>query len=218
LIGRVSVTRHDGAVAYRRSVPLERWLGDRRAAINTLAAAHASMGEVDGPGRPLEIGRPLGHAYILRTVAEFQGFVRDVHDLAVQRLVELAGVDTKYVTVITEAASTGRQIDAGNPTLRNLQTDFRRIGVAELQKKLSMANAKWAQPGGTDKETYEILIKMRNSLAHGNQGELDILRGQGLSDTVSWTRQRLPSLNRIARALDHVVWDHLKQLFGLEPW
>jgi hypothetical protein len=205
-------------MSYRRSVPLERWLTERRAAISTLAAAHAAMGEVDGPGRPLEIGRPIGHAYILRVVAEFQGFVREAHDLAVQRLVELAGVDTPYVPMMTEAASSGRQIDAGNPTLRNVQLDFRRLGLSELQKQLAAHNSRWAAPGGSDKKVYEDLLDMRNALAHGNQGQLDLLRLRGLSDTVSWTRRRLPSLNRIASALDHVVWDHLSQLFGLEPW
>lgn len=199
-------------------MPLERWRTDRRAAVDTLAEAHAAMGEVDGPGRPLEIGRPIGHAYILRVVAEFQGFVRDVHDLAVQRLVELSGVDTKYVLVMTEAATTGRRIDQGNPTLNNLRVDFRRVGLPDLQTKLASANSRWAPPVGTDKENFENIVKLRNALAHGDQGQLDLLRARGLSDTVSWTRARLPALNRIARALDHIVWDHLRRLFGKEPW
>jgi hypothetical protein len=50
---------HPVRVSYRRSQPLERWLVERRAAIDTLASAHAAMGEIDGPGRPLEIGRPM---------------------------------------------------------------------------------------------------------------------------------------------------------------
>jgi hypothetical protein len=67
-------------VPYSRSFPLSRWLGGRREAIEALAQAHAHLGEVDGPGRPLEIGRPVAHAYVLRVVAEFQAFARDLHD------------------------------------------------------------------------------------------------------------------------------------------
>src|SRR4051812_40785073 len=107
-------------MAYSRSIPLRRWRQERRAAIDTLERAHANMGEVDGPGRPLEVGRPVGHAYILRVIAEFQAFSRDLHDLSVQRLVDLAGVDRQYAAVMTEAATAGRSIDGGNPTLNNL--------------------------------------------------------------------------------------------------
>lgn len=203
---------------YRRSEPLTRWLVERRAAIDTLAMAHAAMGEVDGPGRPLEIGRPIGHAYILRVVAEFRGFVRDVHDHAVDLLVELAGVHTTYVALLADAASRGRQIDIGNATLRNMQLDFLRIGLPELQQRLAAQNSRWAKPGGSDKDTYAAIIGLRNALAHGNQRQLGLLRRRGVSDTVSWTRSRLPSLNRIARGLDRVVWDHLRHTFGLEPW
>lgn len=72
-------------VAYSMSFPLGRWFGARREAISTLARAHAYLGEVDGPGRPREIGRPVAHAYVLRVVAEFQGFARDLHDLTAER-------------------------------------------------------------------------------------------------------------------------------------
>lgn len=46
-------------VPYSRSFPISRWLGPRPEAIEALAQAHAQLGEVDGPGRPLEIGRLL---------------------------------------------------------------------------------------------------------------------------------------------------------------
>jgi hypothetical protein len=191
---------------------------ERRRNIDTLAAAHAAVGEVDGPGRPLQIGRPLGHAYILQIVAEFQGFARDLHDLAVERMVDLSGVLAPYIPLMTEAASLGRQIDSGNAGLRSLQVDFRRVGLHGLQGQLAAANPKWSAPGGSDKQAYEDLILLRNALAHGNQAQLDELRSRSLADTVTWARQRLPALNRIARKFDRVVWEHLLQSFGQEPW
>lgn len=72
-------------MSYTRSDPLKDWFGLRREAIDTLAAAHTAMGEVAGPGPPLKLGKPVAHAYVLRVVAEFQGFARDLHDLAVEK-------------------------------------------------------------------------------------------------------------------------------------
>jgi len=46
----------------------------------------------------------------------------------------------------------------------------------------------------------------------------DQLRARQVLDTVSWTRARLPGLDRTARALDWIVWDHLHSAFGRDPW
>ena len=208
-------------VAYSRSIPLRTWLGPRRDAINTLADAHAQMGEVDGPGRPLEIGRPVGHAYVLRVVAEFQAFARDLHDLTAEKLVELSQPDDHYRALLTAAATGGRYIDRGNADLRSLERDFRRLGLTGLNGKIGGRSAFWVetpQGGRGDRAFYGDLIELRNCLAHGNQVQLDRLRASGTLDTVSWARARLPGLNRTARALDRVMWDHLHGTFLLDPW
>jgi hypothetical protein len=44
------------ACAIFQVISLDRWLGDRRDSISTLAQAHAEFGKVSGPGRPLEMG------------------------------------------------------------------------------------------------------------------------------------------------------------------
>lgn len=142
----------------------------------TLAQAHAAMGEVDGPGRPLELGRPVGHAYILRVVAEFQAFVRDLHDLAAERVVDLAKPDARYRPLLVAAVTEGRFIDRDNADVRSLEQDFRRLGI------------------------------------NGR------LRARGVADTVTWARSRLPGLDRTARALDRLVWDHVVEMFKTEPW
>ena len=206
---------------YSPSIPLTRWLTVRRADIDTLAKAHAYIGEVDGPGRPLSTGRPVGRAYVLHVVAEFQGFVRDLHDLAAQRLVELAGPKTPFVSLLSEAATANRSIDRGNADLRSIRLDFRRVGLVNVVSKIGSVNRQWS-PSATrkrgDQANYGDLIELRNALAHGNQNQVDALRAKGSSDTVSWARQRLPGLDRTARALDKVVWDHLHSISGEEPW
>lgn len=206
-------------MTYRRSIPLLEWQNQREQSIATLAAAHASMGEVDGPGRPLEIGRPVGHAYILRLVAEFQAFVRDLHDFGAERLVELSEPKADYRPLLVAAATEGRLIDRGNADVRSIVADFRRLGVSGLKAGLQSHNSRWDPAQGRgDQAYYQDLIELRNALAHGNQGQLDRLRRRGVADTVSWSRQRLPGLRRTARALDRVVWEHFSSTFGVDPW
>jgi hypothetical protein len=207
-------------VPYSTSFPLARWFGLRRETISTLAQAHTQLGEVDGPGRPLEIGRPVAHAYILRVVAEFQAFTRDLHDLAAETMVTLSGANVSSRAILIAGATEGRVIDRGNADIRSLAQDFRRIGIAGLNGRLASRSAHWGQTQNRrgDRALYQDLIGLRNALAHGNQRQLVQLRASGVLDTVSWARARLPGLDRTARALDRIVWDHLHNVFGGTPW
>lgn len=207
---------------YSRSIPLQQWLGPRREAIDTLAAAHAAMGEVDGPGRPLEVGRPVAHAYVLRVVAEFQAFARDLHGMAAEKLVDLSRPQIQFRALLTAAATESRFLDRGNADLPSLQRDFRRLGIDGVNGRIGAGNPSWADqpPRRGDRAFYGDLMTLRNALAHGNQGQLDTLRARGVADTVTWARTRLAGMNRTARALDHIVWDHLSNTFEIEtePW
>lgn len=201
-------------MAYQKSPPLRTWSGARRSAIQTLQTAHATAGELAGPGRPLEIGRPLAHAYVLRIVAEFQAFTRDLHDLAALRLAHLLTSDPQNESFLVTLMTKGRALDRGNATFGNLARDFERLGIRGLGTELGKTNAYWQK----DKTFYGNLIRLRNCLAHGSQAELDELRREGIVDTVSWARDRLPGLDRIAKTLDRIVWEHLFTTFGVEPW
>lgn len=178
------------------------------------------MGEVGGPGRPLEIGRPVAHAYVLRVVAEFQAFARDLHGLAAEKLVDLSSPQPQFRALLLTAATESRLIDRGNADLPSLQRDFRRLGLDGVNGRIGARNPSWADQSSRrgDRALYGELIELRNALAHGNQGQLDTLRARGIADTVTWARARLAGLNRTARALDHIVWDHLESTFGTKPW
>ncbi|HEY4377955.1 MAG TPA: hypothetical protein VGM93_12390, partial [Acidimicrobiales bacterium] len=159
-------------MAYTASFPRQRWLTDRREAIDILAQAHAQIGELDGRGRPLEVGRPVAHAYVVRVVAEFQAFARDLHDLGAEVLVTGAEPRPGFTALLTGAATEGRLIDRGNADLRTLQSDFRRLGIRGLNGHIEAANAYWAKRDNPtrrgDKAFYGDLIQLRNALAHGN--------------------------------------------------
>lgn len=207
-------------MSYSKSFPLQLWLGPRRHSIEALAQAHAQFGNVGGPGRPLEIGRPVAHAYVLRVVAEFQAFVRDLHDLGAARLVALSNADLAWQAMLIAASTEGRMIDGGNAGLRSIEEDFRRIGVRRIRQGIATNNTRWNTAGSRrgDQAFYQELIELRNALAHGNQRQVDALRARGVFDRVTWARGRLAGLDRTARALDRVVWDHLRSTFGRSPW
>lgn len=200
---------------YVTSEPLKRWLGPRREAIDTVAAGHAKVGDLTGPGRPLDASKPLAHAYVLVIVSQFQGFIRDMHDLAVERLLSASGATPSFIPILTEGIVDARNIDRGNPTHRNVTSDFARIGLSPLN--ISTRNPRWATPG--DALQFNRLMGLRNALAHGNEDDLRSLLAAGdVQDTVSWARGRLPVLNRYSRVLDHMVWDHLRATTGKVPW
>jgi len=206
-------------MSYSPSVALRTWRRSRRQSIDRLAQAHADMGEVEGPGRPLEIGRPLAHAYIMRLLAEFQAFVRDLYDLAAEHLVNVADPPEGLVAVLTGAITRGRSIDSGNATITSLRTDFGRLGIRDLEGKLAQRDHRWdVQGGGADPSRYNALVTVRNALAHGNQRQVDEQRRQGHPDTVTWGRNQLPVLNRAAAALDRILSVNLLSQTGVEPW
>lgn len=206
-------------MAYSTSLALNRWLSVRRDSIDQIARAHAEFGGVDGLGRPLQLGKPLAHSYIIRVVAEFQAFTRDLHDLAAEHLVSVADPPDGLAAMLTAAVTGGRSIDSGNATLKSLTADFQRVGVRRLERNLAAHYRQWdSASGGSDRVRFNHLIEMRNALAHGNQRQVDEYRRQGRADTVSWGRTHLPTLNRAARGLDRVVWDQLTTKTGKSPW
>ena len=208
-------------MTYKSSPALQRWLGERRAAIDVLEGAHKLTSKVTGRGRPLDVGKPVAHAYVLHVAAQFQGFVRDLHDLGALALVQAAGAQPQIATVLTEAIVSDRTLDRGNATVTAIQSDFRRLGVHGMNGSIGRRQPRWTQPsasGSTDKASFENLLELRNCLAHGNETELVTLRQKGVLHTVSWTRGNLPVLNRTASAMDTVVWDHFLQATGVEPW
>lgn len=204
-------------MAYRRSDPVTRWRGDRPETIKVVAEGHATVGGVSGRGRPLDVSKPLAHGYIIVMLREFQGFVRDLHDLAVERLVSASGAATAYRPLPIEGLTKGRALDRGNATQDAIRKDFGRLGIKSVN--IGAYNSRWVQPGGTDSKTFDALVQLRNALGDGNETQLRKLISSGdARDSVSWARGQLPVLNRYASALDHIVWDYLRKTTGSEPW
>jgi hypothetical protein len=147
---------------------------------------------------------------------EFQGFVRDLHDLAAGILVASSGTTAQFEPLLIEGLIKGRGMDRGNATEATIKGDFSRLGVTPID--ISSRNPSWTSPG-TDCASFSALIELRNALGHGNETQLQSLIASGrANDSGSWARNRLPVLNRYARALDHIVWDYLETTTGTDPW
>lgn len=129
-------------MAYRPSEPLKRWRGSRANTIAVLASGHAQVGKVTGPGRPLDVSKPLAHAYVIAVLGEFQGFVRDLHDLAVERLVAGSGATASFVPLLIDGVTAGRGIDRGNATHATIRSDFARLGLNPFT--IGTHNPRWA--------------------------------------------------------------------------
>ena len=188
-----------GEVPYRPSTPLRHWRGPRRALLASLAAGALSQ--------------PLVEAYVIRAVAEFQAFARDLHDLGTRTLVELAGTAPSHHQPLVHAATAGRQLDRSNPSMDNLALDFGRLGVTRLRRRLS-----GGAPRSRDLRRFEQAISLRNALAHGDDGGVHRATRDGASVTTAWMRPTVAALDRLAEAIDVLLWDHLSTTFGRDPW
>lgn len=119
-------------------------------------------------------------------------------------MIRRSGDGVSSQAMLIAAATLGRMIDRGKADLRSLEQGFRRIGISGISGRIASLSARWspAMAWRGDQAFYQDLIELRNALAHGNQQQLDRLRARGVLDMVSWARDRLPGLDRTARALD----------------
>jgi hypothetical protein len=198
---------------YRESPALTGWRTSRLANVEELRRAHAVIGkgpdsQADRP--PMTGTHPLSEALLLRVVTEFQGFVRDLLDLATIELVRGSGCASNYRAQLISAISRDRWIDRGNPHLEAIERDAARLGIAPLKSRLLAKNSKH----DNDVKLLKELVELRNALAHDDRDKLLDLSRRGARPTLDYASAAHAGLDRHAHALDEVVWDHLGGLSG----
>ncbi|MGH9123307.1 MAG: hypothetical protein ACRDZ8_01070 [Acidimicrobiales bacterium] len=152
---------------------------------------------------------------MVRLVTEFQGFVRDLLDLSTIKVIQGSGCSVQYQPQLISAATRGRMIDRGNPHLDAIRDDASRLGIAQVGSHLAAKNRRHAD----DVQALKRLAELRNALAHDDQDKVLALSKSGVRPTLGYVSGCQSALSRHARALDHVVWDHLAALFPmLDPW
>lgn len=154
---------------------------------------------------------------ILRLAGEFQGYTRDLHDLAGEEFVRRLGSGTPQADgIITTVLSSGRKLDMGNAQPSSLGSDFARLGV-QLWLELGQLNPTKAPGWNSD---LAALNKARNAIAHDDTSKMDELKAAGYNlNNITTFKAFRKCLNELAPALDSVMAQHLASVYGsTRPW
>lgn len=207
------------------SSALEKWQGDRAAALQSLDDVH---GKVTGRTRGRKYAtKHLNRVLFVALAAEFQGFCRDLHEDAaihISNSLEIVPSNAKIVPVVLDALvrertvtlnkrDKDRRLDKGNADLSALISDFATLGIHlgnELKQCYPKMYPKW-------EKTIKSLNAARNGIAHSDDEKLAASeRDHGL--TLRTFRSWRSSLNGAAQAIDKVVGAYLTDLTGTVPW
>jgi hypothetical protein len=189
------------------STSYRRWRTVRRAALDLVESAHATI-HGTGPGRR-EATRQLNHGYVVLLAAEFQGFCRELHTEAVALFAST--IPALQRTAVIDNFALNRQLDRGNANPGSLGSDFGRLGLDWWDAIDNL------DPNGPVlRRELELMNQWRNAIAHN---DFDPKRlGGTMRLKFSMVRNWRRVCNRLTRAFDHVLANHLVTMTGQQPW
>jgi hypothetical protein len=193
------------------SAALRQWKTDRATRLDRLLAAHRA---VRGVNRRW-ITDELNHSLILRLASEFQGYARDLHEEASQVLVSaIAPNDPGRQTKLRLPYLVNRRLSSGNADAEALKKDFWLFGLelwTDLEARYPARARQW-------RRDLVLLNAARNGLAHDDAGRLASIASSGWTTNLPHVLRWWRMLDALAKGMDHVVGDHLKQTLGVSPW
>jgi hypothetical protein len=197
------------------SQALDEWTTERASNLRELFHAHTLVGG-SAPGRRWRT-QQLNLALILRLAAEFQGYCRDLHDLAADEFAVQAGRQNDSLQQILRVQLTqGRKLDSGNAGPGNIGSDFARIGLqlwSEVDRRRPRRAPAW-------NSSMTALNDARNAVAHDDRAGLARIAADGYRLTELRTMKVFQrDAGKLVTVMDDVVSSHLAQLFGgIKPW
>ena len=174
------------------------WDGDR---VPRLALVDGQLASVADPRLTEENLR----AFVVLLSAHFQGFCRDLYTEAAQ--VIASKVRKSLRLVVQDQFVAQLKLDRGNPTLANIFDDFGRLG---FDAKVALHAALGADAGWHHR--LHNLNEWRNAVAH------DLKAPKTPPLNVTSIRLWQDTCDRIARALDSIVYHGLQRLLRRTPW
>jgi hypothetical protein len=194
------------------SLALTKWQGLQRAALDDLENAHQQVGGI-GPGRRYRT-QQLDYAYIVMLAAQFQLFVRNLHDEAAQHLAATADPATA-ANAILAGLTQGRSLDYGNANPGTIGNNFLRIGLGMwvvLEKKDKRNKDR--------QKRLEQLNVWRNGVAHQSfdWGKEQLKTVGKTKATLVYIRRWRAACEALSAQFDEVVHDHLVAITGTPPW
>lgn len=168
------------------SVALREWHGERAKRVDDLLSLHTVVGGThQGRRRNLE---ELNHALILKLAAEFQGFARDLHQVASERFAyEASHGNTAVETMTLKLLTLNRKLHAGNATPTSIGNDFGRLFL-NFWQNLRAGSPVVRSASRSDFQNrvvvsainrLEALNLLRNAIVHSNPS-IELQRGVGL--------------------------------------
>ena len=195
------------------SAALAEWQSNRDSRIHELYAAHSLVG---GSNRGRRYAtEQLNWSITLRLAGEFQGFVRDLHDEAVDVFLARCHHPTRaFESNLRILLSSNRQLSNRNATSSTLQQDFGRFGFLILDDIKS-----GYRYGPTWLKRLEELNMARNGVAHDDQAKMAAAAGGGGRLGLRRVREWHSAVRGLAQAFDRVTAENLaKVMGGEEPW
>jgi hypothetical protein len=151
----------------------------------------------------------------LRLATEFQGFARDVHDIASETFAAWSAAGNPALeSTIRLRMTEERQLDRGNAQPGSLGSDFRRFGFQLWPALVGRDRAVEVQQA-----SLERLNKARNAIVHDQETDLRALRTDGFPPNKRTFSVWRRDLDRLAATLDAEVSSQLGVLFArTKPW
>lgn len=198
-------------MAYKSSPALQTWRSDRAARLDELIAAHRTVRSA-GRGRQYAT-QQLTNALFVALAAEFQGYCRDLHDVAIFASTDgLAPPGDPRLINARSAYVRSRRLSTGNANWSNLTNDFNKSFKMNLATALEATYT--SQEVDDWKSVIEKLNDTRNAIAHSDGTKL-----ANLADplTLGTFRAWRPTLKAAVSGLDKVVEAYLQNTIG-QSW
>jgi hypothetical protein len=193
-------------VPYSPSPALQKWRIDRAVALDSLVAVHGKV--VDGkPGRQYATEH-LNQALFIALASEFQGYCRDLHDIAVFAATDgLAASGDPRMVWARAALIRNRKLSVGNANSAALGNDFKFFGMNFWDSIKTMHPSKrdaW-------REFLDTMIETRNAIVHRDDTKLAAI-AEPL--TLRTFKKWRATLNSVTSGIDKVVDAYLQNTIG----
>lgn len=193
-------------MAYKSSPPLQTWHSARADKIDELVAAHHTVSSA-GSG-PQYSTKQLTHQLFVALAAQFQGYCRELHELAILAFADgLAPPGDPRLVSVRSLYVRNQRLSTGNASWDNLCSDFKLFQMSFFKELKAMYP--------TEAEDWKSLIEKlndtRNAVAHSDETKLVGLPDPVTLQTFLTWRSTLTS---VVSGIDRVVEAYLQNTIG----
>jgi hypothetical protein len=150
-------------------------------------------------------------ALAVHSAAEFQGYCRELHSLAVSELMSQIATQTLELEIVIRASLANRRLAKANADKESISQDFALIGLGAIWDLAASEEAKVTEwTAGLSK-----LLNVRNAIAHGDYKKLDTMVAKNES-LLELCQDWNTNLDNLVQILDRIVSIWLQRFLGLQ--